>query len=43
LFPSNLTHMVETVQTEDTRISIAFNTFLEGVVGDNKTLTELLL
>lgn len=43
LFPSNLTHMVETVQSEDTRISIAFNTFLEGVVGDNKTLTELLL
>ena len=43
LFPSNLIHMVETVQTEDTRISIAFNTFLEGVIGDNKTLTELLL
>ena len=43
LFPSHLTHMVETVQAEDTRISIAFNTFLEGVTGDNKTLTELLL
>lgn len=43
LFPSHLTHMVETVQTEDTRISIAFNTFLEGVVGDNQNLTELLL
>ena len=43
LFPSNLTHMVETVQSENTRISIAFNTFLEGVIGDNKTLTELLL
>ena len=43
LFPSNLTHMVETVQSENIRISIAFNTFLEGVVGDNKTLTELLL
>jgi uncharacterized protein (TIGR02466 family) len=43
LFPSNLTHMVETVQTDDTRISIAFNTFLEGVTGDSKSLTELLL
>ena len=43
LFPSNLTHMVETVQTDDTRISIAFNVFLEGVVGNNQNLTELLL
>jgi uncharacterized protein (TIGR02466 family) len=43
LFPSNLTHMVETVQSEDTRISIAFNTFLEGVIGDSQNLTELLL
>ena len=43
LFPSHLTHMVETVQAENIRISIAFNTFLEGVVGDSKTLTELLL
>jgi uncharacterized protein (TIGR02466 family) len=43
LFPSNLTHMVETVQTEDTRISIAFNTFLEGIAGDSQNLTELLL
>jgi uncharacterized protein (TIGR02466 family) len=43
LFPSNLTHMVETVQSEDTRISIAFNTFLEGVTGDSQNLTELLL
>lgn len=43
LFPSSLTHMVETVQAEDTRISIAFNTFLEGVTGDSQKLTELLL
>lgn len=43
LFPSWLTHMVETVQAENTRISIAFNTFLEGIVGDNQKLTELLL
>ena len=43
LFPSHLIHMVETVQTEDKRISIAFNTFLEGIAGDNQNLTELLL
>jgi uncharacterized protein (TIGR02466 family) len=43
LFPSHLTHMVETVQAENIRISIAFNTFLEGVIGENKDLTELLL
>jgi len=43
IFPSNLSHMVQTVQTKDTRISIAFNTFLEGVIGDNLNISELLL
>ena len=43
LFPSHLTHMVETVNSDVTRISIAFNTFLEGCLGDNQNLTELLL
>ena len=43
LFPSHLTHMVETVQAENIRISIAFNTFLEGVVRDSQNLTELML
>mgnify|MGYP003352718405 CR=1 FL=1 len=41
LFPSHLTHMVETVQSDETRISIAFNTFLEGTIGDEQQLTEL--
>ena len=41
LFPSSLTHMVETVQSDETRISISFNTFLEGTIGDAKQLTEL--
>ena len=41
LFPSHLTHMVETVQSDTTRISIAFNTFLKGTIGDEKELTEL--
>ena len=42
LFPSNLTHMVETVQGED-RISLAFNTFPVGYVGDESSLTALHL
>lgn len=41
IFPSNLTHMVHTVESDVTRISIAFNTFLKGVIGDYKNLAEL--
>jgi uncharacterized protein (TIGR02466 family) len=41
LFPSSLTHMVETVQTEQTRISLSFNTFLSGYIGDENDLTGL--
>ena len=43
LFPSSLTHMVETKQGTNTRISLAFNVFIKGTVGDNKNLTELFL
>ena len=43
LFPSSLTHMVETKQGTNTRISLAFNTFIKGTVGDNQYLTELKL
>jgi uncharacterized protein (TIGR02466 family) len=43
LFPSSLTHMVETKQGTNTRISLAFNVFIKGTVGDNKNLTELTL
>lgn len=43
LFPSSLTHMVHTVETEETRISISFNTFLNGYVGDEHSLTGLRL
>ena len=42
LFPSSLTHMVETVQ-EDERISLSFNTFPVGYVGDESSLTALHL
>jgi uncharacterized protein (TIGR02466 family) len=43
LFPSSLTHMVETKEGDNTRISLAFNVFIKGTVGDNKNLTELIL
>ena len=43
LFPSSLTHMVETKQGSNTRISLAFNVFIKGTVGNNKSLTELIL
>jgi uncharacterized protein (TIGR02466 family) len=41
LFPSSLTHMVETVQGDDTRISLSFNTFPVGYVGEDESLTGL--
>ena len=43
IFPSSLTHMVETVPGEvigKERVSLAFNTFATQI-GDNKSLTEL--
>jgi uncharacterized protein (TIGR02466 family) len=43
LFPSSLTHMVETKQGDNTRISLAFNVFIKGTVGSNKNSTELIL
>jgi uncharacterized protein (TIGR02466 family) len=43
IFPSHLTHQVNPVTTEKTRISLSFNTFLTGVLGANDELTELIL
>ena len=43
LFPSSLTHMVEAKQGDNTRISLAFNVFIKGTLGNNKFLTELCL
>lgn len=42
LFPSSLTHSVEPVQGEE-RISLAFNTFPVGYIGQEETLTALHL
>jgi uncharacterized protein (TIGR02466 family) len=44
IFPSSLTHMVQTVPSEvigKERVSLAFNTFAKRI-GDNKGLTELI-
>jgi uncharacterized protein (TIGR02466 family) len=43
LFPSSLTHMVENKEGDNTRISLAFNIFIKGTVGNNKNSTELTL
>lgn len=43
LFPSTLEHMVETKAGDEIRISLAFNTFFRGTVGDDNELTLLTL
>lgn len=43
IFPSNLTHMVESVDGDQTRISLSFNTFPIGVVGEDSELIGLRL
>lgn len=41
LFPSNLTHMVPRVEESGLRVSISFNTFPKGRLGQDLNLTEL--
>lgn len=41
LFPSSLSHMVETVIGDQTRISLSFNTFPVGNIGEEVNLTGL--
>jgi uncharacterized protein (TIGR02466 family) len=43
LFPSHLSHMVEMKKESNTRISLAFNTFISGTIGSNLQLSELKL
>ena len=43
LFPSNFTHMVQTVEAQETRVSLAFNTFPKGYIGNDDSLTGLHL
>lgn len=42
-FPSNLTHMVQPIKNDNTRISLAFNVFPFGYIGDEEALTGLHL
>lgn len=41
IFPSYLTHMVEETESTNTRISLSFNTFLQGYIGEEGSLTAL--
>jgi uncharacterized protein (TIGR02466 family) len=43
LFPSYFTHMVQTVEAPETRVSLAFNTFPKGYIGNDDSLTGLHL
>jgi predicted 2-oxoglutarate/Fe(II)-dependent dioxygenase YbiX len=43
LFPSNFTHEVPQTKSNETRISIAFNTFIRGYIGDEQSSTALYL
>lgn len=43
LFPSNFVHEVPQTTSKETRISIAFNTFIRGYLGDEKSSTALYL
>lgn len=43
IFPSHATHSVDPVTTDEVRISLAFNTFIDGILGCHDRLTELKL
>jgi len=43
LFPSSLEHMVEAVSSNSERISLSFNTFLQGYLGQDELATGLRL
>ena len=43
LFPSTLRHQVPSKKGTNLRISLSFNVFFKGKIGNNKNLTELVL
>ena len=43
MFPSSTTHQVDLKKGDNNRISLAFNTFYKGTLGENESLTELIL
>jgi len=43
MFPSSTTHQVDNKKGDNTRVSLAFNTFYKGTIGSDSDLTELIL
>lgn len=43
IFPSSLAHYVEAINTDSTRISLSFNTFVTGTIGNDLDATTLTL
>ena len=43
LFPSWLMHEVRAKEGDNERISLAFNTFIKGDIGDERVLNRLIL
>lgn len=43
MFPSELHHSVPPTESKDVRVSIAFNTFVKGRLGEKDRLTELII
>lgn len=43
IFPSKIHHEVYITESSDTRISLSFNVFMKGQIGEEKTLTSLRL
>ena len=43
IFPSSLIHGVDIKKGTNTRISLSFNVFFKGKIGDNQTLSELVI
>jgi hypothetical protein len=41
MFPSSLPHHVDSTSSSHTRISLAFNVFVQGLLGDEKSLSAL--
>lgn len=41
IFPSSLRHSVNPVESEQTRVSLSFNTFAKGLIGSEENLTAL--
>jgi uncharacterized protein (TIGR02466 family) len=43
LFPSSLTHRVDVKKGDNVRISLAFNSFIKGKIGDTQKVSELFI